>query len=306
MTQCIPTKDGIPYTRWIYYIFGDCTYGTQDTASLLLGYFSILFWLNAQLPQVIENYRRGTAKGLSFNFLSIWLAGDVANLVGCVLTGQLPFQRYLGTYFVLVDITLVAQYIYYCHIKHVDTPPPTKPDQHEHDASSSSSSTASSSPFSSSLANSPSQSTVTSGKKVTSVLGLFFFMGYQVPRSTLSTQQDDLTSQSLDPVTIGFIFAWICTCLYLMSRVPQIAKNYRRQSVEGLAPSLFIFAVLGNLTYALGILIHPGQTRASLMDALPYLLGSAGTLMFDFTIFLQFVWYTRLKRQRERKRITVV
>lgn len=34
-------------------LFGDCVYGTQDAISLLLGYCSILFWLNAQLPYVL-------------------------------------------------------------------------------------------------------------------------------------------------------------------------------------------------------------------------------------------------------------
>lgn len=39
--------------------------------------------------------------------------GDITNLVGCILTHQLPFQTYLASYFVFVDMTLVAQYIYY-------------------------------------------------------------------------------------------------------------------------------------------------------------------------------------------------
>lgn len=50
-------------------------YGTQATVSLLLGYASILFWLNAQLPQLIQNYKSGSAEGLSLKFLTIWLAG---------------------------------------------------------------------------------------------------------------------------------------------------------------------------------------------------------------------------------------
>lgn len=33
--------------------------------------------------------------------------------MGCILTQQLPFQTYLASYFVFVDMTLVAQYIYY-------------------------------------------------------------------------------------------------------------------------------------------------------------------------------------------------
>ncbi|CAB4432990.1 unnamed protein product [Rhizophagus irregularis] len=35
--------------------------------------------------------------------------------------------------------------------------------------------------------------------------------------------------------SIGRIMAWICTVLYLTSRMPQIWKNYTRRSVEGLS-----------------------------------------------------------------------
>lgn len=96
-------------------------------------------------------------------------------------------------------------------------------------------------------------------------------------------------------VWIGRVFAWTCTCLYLMSRIPQLLKNRRRQSVEGLSASLFAFAVCGNLTYASSILSHPGQTIDSLIEALPYLIGSAGTLIFDFSIFCQFLYYRNRK-----------
>ncbi|CAK9779838.1 hypothetical protein CC85DRAFT_286243 [Cutaneotrichosporon oleaginosum] len=78
-----------------------------------LGYASIGCWLCAQLPQVIKNWQLGSCDGLSFPFLITWLFGDLTNLVGCILTDQLPFQTYLATYFCFVDITLVCQYFYY-------------------------------------------------------------------------------------------------------------------------------------------------------------------------------------------------
>lgn len=110
--------------------------------------------------------------------------------------------------------------------------------------------------------------------------------------TTMSSSSNDTFELTQDNmVWIGRVFAWSCTCLYLMSRIPQLLKNRRRQSVEGLSASLFIFAVGGNLTYASSILSHPGQTVDSLLEALPYLIGSAGTLMFDFSIFCQFLFY---------------
>ncbi|BEI88950.1 uncharacterized protein CcaverHIS019_0203120 [Cutaneotrichosporon cavernicola] len=85
----------------------------EGALATALGYASIGCWLCAQLPQVIKNWQLGSCDGLSFPFLVTWLFGDLTNLIGCILTHQLPFQTYLATYFCFVDITLVCQYFYY-------------------------------------------------------------------------------------------------------------------------------------------------------------------------------------------------
>ena len=64
----------------------------REIISLVLGYLSILIWIQAQIPQLFLNYRRKTTDGLSLPFLLLWLTGDVTNLVGSILTAQLPFQ----------------------------------------------------------------------------------------------------------------------------------------------------------------------------------------------------------------------
>ncbi|KAH9951446.1 PQ loop repeat-domain-containing protein [Amylocystis lapponica] len=78
-----------------------------------LGYASIGSWLGAQFPQVLENVRRQSCDGLALPFLLNWLMGDATNLLGCILTHQLPFQTWLATYFCCVDCALLCQYIYY-------------------------------------------------------------------------------------------------------------------------------------------------------------------------------------------------
>ncbi|PLW32503.1 hypothetical protein PCANC_20997 [Puccinia coronata f. sp. avenae] len=101
--------------------------------------------------------------------------------------------------------------------------------------------------------------------------------------------------------TIGRLSAWLCAFLYLTSRIPQIMKNYTRKSVEGLSILLFILAFLGNLTYVLSILTSPHILLTNprhhrlnyLNESVPYLIGSAGTLCFDFTIFVQSAIYRR-------------
>ncbi|KAG8748287.1 hypothetical protein FRC10_007677 [Ceratobasidium sp. 414] len=100
---------------------------------------------------------------------------------------------------------------------------------------------------------------------------------------------------------IGRISAWACTTLYLTSRMPQIWKNYTRQSVDGLSISLFVFAFLGNFFYVASILTSsrmlgsPAQRVQYVKDSLPYLLGSGGTFVFDMTIIVQSFVYRGLR-----------
>ena len=147
----------------------------------------------------------------------------------------------------------------------------------------------------------------TDDKTKKTVLMALFLFGTRLPVSSLvssssaSQQEDWLTLVADNTLIIGRFFAWICTALYLLSRIPQIVKNYRRRSIDGLSPALFAFAASGNLTYTSSILLNPNNTRESLLEAVPYLIGSAGTLTFDFTIFCQFLYYWRQKRKQQER-----
>ncbi|UZJ53140.1 hypothetical protein CBS101457_002460 [Exobasidium rhododendri] len=83
--------------------------GLSDVA----GSASFVVWLFAQSPQLYENYRNSSCEGLSIVFLAQWMAGDVTNLIGCLLTKQLPFQVAVATYFCSIDLCILVQYYYY-------------------------------------------------------------------------------------------------------------------------------------------------------------------------------------------------
>lgn len=85
----------------------------RATISSLTGSLSFIIWLFAQSPQLYENYRRGSVDGLSPVFLIQWMLGDFTNLIGSVLTQQLPFQIAVATYFCCVDACIMVQYVYY-------------------------------------------------------------------------------------------------------------------------------------------------------------------------------------------------
>ena len=64
-------------------------------------------------PQIIENWKRSSAEGLSVVFITIWLAGDFFNIFGAVLQGVLPTMIILAVYYTLADIVLLGQYFWY-------------------------------------------------------------------------------------------------------------------------------------------------------------------------------------------------
>lgn len=61
-----------------------CVYvATLGMPCLHLGHrsVSIACWVVVFSPQIIENFRRSSAEGLSLQFIVIWLLGDVFNIL---------------------------------------------------------------------------------------------------------------------------------------------------------------------------------------------------------------------------------
>jgi uncharacterized protein with PQ loop repeat len=110
-------KDGHRFVQFVGTYFSDCVYSNTDIASFAIGISSIVIWLFCQSPQIYENYKLGKAESLSVVFLLIWLTGDITNLAGCILTNQLPTQKYTAMFFVSIDTVMMSQYSYYRFVK---------------------------------------------------------------------------------------------------------------------------------------------------------------------------------------------
>lgn len=121
--------------------------------------------------------------------------------------------------------------------------------------------------------------------------------------STTSTQHSDL---------VGGLVSWISAICYLASRFPQIYKNSTRKSTEGLAPGLFGAAFCGNVLYSTSLGIDPlawhsypphglhgaagpagSDQQKWLIRKIPFFVGSAGVLLMDLYIFVQFWIYSK-------------
>ncbi|RIA91818.1 PQ loop repeat-domain-containing protein [Glomus cerebriforme] len=313
------SNEGIAYIEWIHTILGSCVYGNKGLISYILGYVTIACWLNAQLPQLITNYKNKSVDGLSLPFLVSWLLGDISSFFGGILTDQLPFQIYLAAYFCVVDFILFFQYFYYTWIRN-----PSKSESNEEipvrplSTQSFKDSILEGAKKSYTFPTRKNQSHQRISSMVFAIL-LFTFHSTSSISSSFSTSPT-LLSGTHDEMSlggyskffgqdefvslfIGRVFAWISTILYLTSRMPQIWKNYTRKSVEGLSMFMFIFAALANLSYATSILINPKlETEPNyLLKEVPYLLGSVGTCTFDVIILIQ--WYIfRDPEHRHRKR----
>jgi solute carrier family 66 (lysosomal lysine-arginine transporter), member 1 len=108
----------------------------------------------------------------------------------------------------------------------------------------------------------------------------------------------------------GMILSWSSTLLYLGSRLPQLYKNWTRQSTAGLSPLLFFAAFCGNFFYSTSLLTNPnawndfdaygghgwadehGSDRGDwIAKAAPFFLGAFGVLFLDATMGFQFLLY---------------
>ena len=123
-------------------------------------------------------------------------------------------------------------------------------------------------------------------------------------------EQYETEDETLDFSLWGQVFGYICAVLYLGSRVPQLLLNYRRKSTEGISMLFFLFACIGNLTYVISIFAYEppcvqnrhgcykgeagAQYGRNVAINLSWIIGSAGTLLLDAAVFVQYFMYRGL------------
>ncbi|XP_035697405.1 lysosomal amino acid transporter 1 homolog [Branchiostoma floridae] len=264
--------------EWIWHTFHQCVVGPKEYTGFILGLVSILCWIVVSLPQLYKGWKSGNADtALSLPFLLLWLFGDTANLIGCLLTGQLPIQLYTAIYYVFMDCLMISQW-FYCLIKNrrknksLSLAVPGGDDFSVNNA-------------------------VLSCCLMLSLNGLVFGLFPWQRDAAMATVKHasgrSLLNHPLFPDAesdAGYAVGIGSSVLYLGSRMPQIYKNWKRKSTEGLSIWMFSLAILGNLLYGLQILLQSTKGYF-IIRHLPWLVGSLGTMTFDATLFLQFFVY---------------
>lgn len=243
-------------------------------------------------PQIIETYRDKTVAGLSPLFLLAWVCGDITSLIGAVLTNQLTFQIVLASYFLLNDLFVCGQYYYYgiLHGNRLATPGHESKVPHTEESHS----------------RAPPSGSPGLWQRF---LSIFLLVG--ISSALPLDYQDSENSQPSSPLPspqspVGLALSWIGASFYVGARIPQLIKNYKRKSTDGISPLLFGTTLLCNLTYNFSILsscdfIDSTDKRAFLLNAAPFIVGSAGTIAFDVMYFYQhYILYSDDLHNRER------
>ncbi|KAI7896006.1 PQ loop repeat-domain-containing protein [Mucor mucedo] len=262
-------------------------------ASSLAGYLSILCWLIVFTPQLLENYKRKSGDGLSMTFLVIWLAGDVFNLLGVIMQDLLVTMFVLALYYTVADMALIWQVIYYQR-QQKPIEEEVFPGESSVLIGPSSLPTYDTTTISSATNKKTSQAKKTRLFNWTSAIAIVLvtviscYTYYNAHWKHNHHNDDDTNRLNWLPQTMG----WTSAALYVGSRIPQILKNYKHKSTEGLSFGMFICAVLGNVLFTSSIFLKSTEKSYILMN-LSWIIGSTGTLIFDFIIFLQFFVYEK-------------
>ncbi|XP_029111314.1 lysosomal amino acid transporter 1 homolog [Scleropages formosus] len=246
-------------TPWILYLFEECVQSAWEYWSVLMGLFSMFCFLLSTLPQVYEACRTGKVEeAISAGFLLFVLAGDVSNLAGCYLTGQLPIQVVTAVFYIFSDVVLISQFLYY--------------KTRNRDARRR--------PFL---------------KWICFLWCSLATVGCLVLPKVLKDiiSENPSGRQELS----GYVCGYLSSVFYLTSRLPQLYKNFKRQSTEGTSYLLFALCMLGNGTYGLSLIVVlpalTGSKSTFILNHLAWLIGSLGVLLLDVFISAQFVLYRK-------------
>ncbi|CAI4263082.1 ASN_HP2_G0003170.mRNA.1.CDS.1 [Saccharomyces cerevisiae] len=287
----------------------------------MAGSISICCWIVVFVPQIYENFRRQSAEGLSLLFIALWLLGDIFNVMGAMMQNLLPTMIILAAYYTLADLILLIQCMWYDkekksilqevkkNVDPVHLSPanlinetvlqdvfneyePLLPRIEEEDSQSYSSLELGRTIVVKERENFFNDLLIVSGVLIAGILSWYISycsgLDNGIPKKKPAFEQINLPAQ---------ILGYLSAILYLGSRIPQIVLNFKRKSCEGVSFLFFLFACLGNTSFIISVLSVSMDPEYLILNA-SWLIGSAGTLLMDFTVFIQFFLYAKPKYEK--------
>ncbi|XP_028103218.1 probable vacuolar amino acid transporter YPQ1 isoform X4 [Camellia sinensis] len=327
VAYCVKEKK--PCVWWVEKYFMDCLCNLNDELSFGFGMVSLVCWGVAEIPQIITNFRTKSSHGVSLLFLLTWIAGDIFNLVGCLLEpATLPTQYYTALLYTASTVVLVLQTIYYDHfyswwkcrqIRHSQQrveeekepskspkpadesgiPIPGGPIAQSHRKfyyTSARSLAGSSTP--------PTWSYLRAARSGPSAMGYTDDHSSDDDVSFLSSSNISVTQpkpiprpeESMENNVYGQWLGWMMAAIYMGGRIPQIWLNIKRGSVEGLNPLMFFFALVANAAYVASILVRTSEWD-KIKANMPWLLDAVVCVLLDLFIILQYIYYRYMRKR---------
>ncbi|KAK4686259.1 solute carrier family 66 (lysosomal lysine-arginine transporter), member 1, partial [Tremellales sp. Uapishka_1] len=255
---------------------------------------------------VWENYVLQSGEGLSVTFIVLWLLGDLTNLLGGAMAGVLPTMIILATYvrilpfqapalahssqYTICDVILLFQVYYYRRKARLQSAPD--------ETTSLMPSAGAALP-----AGLQPKPFLPPYLEYPLLMLLVLFTGwctwYLSPDEVAVPEQPgqgDGVNLEWKSQVLGYASA----LLYIGSRVPQIAHNFKTRCA-GLSLAMFFFSISGNITYVLSIVLK-SQTRTYLLANASWLAGSGLTIFLDLFVLSQFAVYSLQDKRKEEER----
>jgi len=214
---------------WAFYL-GFCVRDSYDIADFVFGFMSLLIWIFALLPQIVQSYQTKSVESQSIGFWILWVIGDVTNLIGCFLTHQIMTNTLLAAFYSFSSVVILGQWFYYTYYYKRRTVQIN-------------------------------DSNKKAAKKTGMVCGALCFLTL-APNSLFSSSffpMDErrrllhVTPSGRD--VLGETLGWVMAFIYIISRAPQLYKSVTTKEVEDLSVYMFICTFAGNLCQLLSMVI---------------------------------------------------
>ncbi|KAJ1894623.1 putative vacuolar membrane transporter for cationic amino acids [Kickxella alabastrina] len=275
--------------------------------SSFFGYTSILCWVVVLFPQIHLNYKRKSCDGISLTFYLMWSLGDLLNLVGAVMENLIITAVLLPLYYILTDGIIIWQfYSYRSNHPRPDSELDSEADEESwlilHPSPNQSNCDNNEHAIFSTIC-CPHSALIGAGLLLAGGFALYYCSAYLVrpkAHSFLYACAIDWFAHVNLRREVGQLCGYISAVVYLGAYIPQLVKNYRTKSTEGLSMLTFVLVILGNVTYCLSILTLERPTREYLEKYAAWLLGASSTIWLELGILYQFYIYRRRGAAQER------
>jgi uncharacterized protein with PQ loop repeat len=253
--------------EWVESIFGDCIVTTRDKFSFAVGLLSNVVFLISSTPQFVLNLRRKRVDGQSGFFLGLSALGSSLNLVGVIITKGLITQILTGICYVVLDLSLLIQFLVYKYVLKVVDPETTSENEGKEKEETPPEPTRGVPPFPISVS---------------------------AMAAHAAAAETDFKSPYTGVSLVGTLFGWGGAVIFTASRMPQIAKNHKEGEVKNLSISFILLLFFGNMTYIASVLLRSLEGSFMWKQA-PFLVGAAGPMFCDVVVLCQ-VYESRRKR----------